>query len=193
MNGNNKQLDDLDSFITKNYNKLRKYCLNYNIDEDMLQNAYLTIRKRIEEKGWSGNSYTTYFVNSMVNANINRIKSLKHRMTLFLIDEDNQDLEELFPNLYDLDDYDEYINKVNYVTMKLLKFITYECQLTDNQIELFKIYYMQPTNKRITYRDLEKQTSNNITYIHHTFKLIREKIKNNFKEYLNNNETDDIE
>lgn len=188
----NENLKKYDQFIDENYNRLLTYCYNYNIQEDHLHNTYLRIRKRIEQQGFTGDSYYTYTIRGLVNQNLNEKKSLNYKKIVYIEDicslngDLNVDkLELILQNYYQYEISNEEKQQIiTEIVRKLFHYITFEMKCTEIEIMVFKIYYL--SKHKMTYEKITKLTGINKNKITAILRKIKKELNDNFINYLKN-------
>jgi DNA-directed RNA polymerase specialized sigma24 family protein len=177
-------LQKFNEFFTSNYNKLLTYCYDYRISADYLHQAYLNTYDKIQKTGWTGNSYTTYIIRSVVNLDINDKKSLKNRNVVNIDTENPLAIENKLEEIKTEDEINELIRQRNeYIVRELFQFLQYHVKCTEIEMMIFKIYYLSKT--KMSYVKIKQLTGVNKNRVTIILRKIKKQINENFINYLN--------
>lgn len=176
-----------DNWITDNYDSLINYCKQYEIDEDILPQVYIKIRERISLMGFRDNFYKTYMLRAIVNTQINELKKKKNK---YYFEIDNIDYKYAIENKMYENEMSElssknYQEEIMILSKKLFQYIKYK-QYNDEWQFIFRTYFLN--KKKYTYDKLYKITGVNKNKCTTIIQTIKKDLKNNFIEWLKNNE-----
>lgn len=180
------EVKKFNKFFNDKYEHLLNYCDRYDYPQDLLHHAYEKTLNKIKKSGWEGsnNYYTTYIINTIVNTYINEKKHSYNKKTDFIIDN-----EDYYCDVVDSIDVSEEMYIQNqYIVSKLFKYIQYKLQATEEEVMIFKLYYL--SNEKMTYKKINKLTGINKNRITRILKKIKTELNNNFINYLR--EEDDV-
>jgi hypothetical protein len=186
VTGHTEDIKRFDLWVTENYTELLKYCKNYRIEEDLLNDTYLNVRERIMRSGFTETYFKTYIVRSLRNLQINEAKKLKNK---FYINVDNKDYETNIENtLIENDEIEkdtmQYREDVMSLSKMLFKYI--ETKAYDNEMQfVFRCYYLM--RGRMTYAKLTKMTGINKNKCTKIIQTMKQDIRENFLQWLNGN------
>jgi hypothetical protein len=179
-------LQKFNEFFTSNYNKLLTYCYDYRISEDYLHQAYLNTYDKIQKTGWTGNSYTTYIIRSVVNLDINDKKSLKNRNVVNIDTENQLTIEDKLEEIKTEDEINELIRQRNeYIVRELFQFLQYHVKCSEIEMMIFKIYYLSKT--KMSYVKIKQLTGVNKNRVTLILRKIKKQINTDFITYINAN------
>jgi DNA-directed RNA polymerase specialized sigma24 family protein len=180
-----------DSFFADKYSKLLNEAVSitqhYDYSADMVNDAYLKVRQRIWNSGYTGNNYHGFVWQSISNEWKVLCNRKKIRTFIDIHDEENhfddvQKAEEVLLENKQLDDLrEEQYQKIEFIVRMLFRFI--ETNYGEKQSYLFKTYFLCGD----TYEQLSKRTGVNIAIISKTIKPMKKDLKYNFETYLKNN------
>jgi RNA polymerase sigma factor (sigma-70 family) len=187
--GNKEKVEMFDKFFSDEYNKIKTSAtsiLSHRDDtDDIIHNVYLTVRDRIERKGYDGDNFMGYLFRSFQNElrlAKNREKKVKlqdieHESVQFIADWVMNDTEE------DNQDTVVYRQEMLYVSQSLFRFL--QTRFTEKEQYLFKTYYL--SNQKMTYKDLAKQTKYEINTCSSIIKDMKKIIRVEFLIWLGDN------
>lgn len=173
----NKDIEQFNEYFNNNYDHFKDYCERYDYPIDLLHHAYEMMVKKIEKTGFENNHYATYIIRTICNTHINNKKHSYNKKTDFIPDkkhfevvDDNDDIEEV-----------KYM-KNQYIVSKLFKYIQNHLQCTEEEIMVWKLYYL--SSEKMTYKKVNEITGINKNRITKILRKIKKELNNNFKQYL---------
>jgi len=177
---------EFDNYFVDNYKKIKASAtslLKHRSDvEDVMHNVYLTIRDRIERKGYSGDTYGGYIYVSLQNEfKLAKNREKRHREIdiseehiEYVADWCLQDLQLSEQKDKDLQYKNEFIIQI------LFEFI--EGNFNEKEFYLFRVYYL--SENKMTYEKLAKQTGYQFSSLAQIIKNMKKRIRNEFQPYL---------
>jgi len=170
-----------------NYWLLQKYCKRYRIEEDILNTVYINIHDRIERSGYTESYFMTYVKRSIHNLRINEGKKNNGK---YWIDYDNADysttVEAKLQEIKETDiDTQQYREDIIYFSKKMFKFINERKYSSEWQF-VFRCYYLM--QGRMTYAKLTAMTGYNKNLCTKVIQTIKKDIRENFLQWLKNDE-----
>lgn len=164
--------------ILKSANTLCKSDYNDNVG-DIINDAYLKIRNKIQTNGFKGNNYMGYIWMTIRNEFLQQKRSESKRQ-FYSIEPNNVVLEIMVDQILndkneELEESRQYHIELMDITKNLFEYI--EVIFDEKQVYLFKNYYLIPNS---TYKKLSKRTGYTITDCSLTIKEMKKKIKADF-------------
>jgi DNA-directed RNA polymerase specialized sigma24 family protein len=191
---------DFDNFFTEAYNKLRNEAVSitghYDYSDDIVNDTYLKVRKRIWASGYTGSNFHGYCWLSIMNEwkvmkNREKIRPYIDIYNHIDVTVDGVDKEydyinrEVEKKLLEIEEENQqkqqYYDSIHVMVMVLFKYI--EGKYSDKECSLFKLYFINS----YTYKTLSSMTEYSLGYISGCIKPMKKDIAINFPSYFRKN------
>jgi len=187
LTGHTEQVNTFNCWYSSNYPKLKRYCKKYHINEDIINDVYISIHDRIVRSGYTTTQYMTYVKRAIGNLRINNGKKMNGKHFFEIENEDY--LNTVENRLIENDEYDkdtqEYREDVLYFSKKIFEYITYYKKYDDESLFVFRTYYLMPN--RFTYCKLTQMTGINKNRCTKIIQVMKKDIRTGFLNWLKTN------
>jgi RNA polymerase sigma factor (sigma-70 family) len=186
-----EKVKELDEYVQNNFNDIKRsantICKSYsngNVD-DIINDTYLKLRKKIERDGFDGKNYGGYFWMSLRNEYGMYLRKENRNKTVFINDNtlDDYDYTEIVERtLIEMDKDDKSSQNYYYELMEITEdlFIFINQRFTEEEVYLFRNYYLIPKQ---TYRKLSERTGFSIPDCSIIIKEMKRVIRKDFIPY----------
>ena len=186
-----EKVKELDEYVQDNFKEIKKsantICKSYsngNVD-DIINDTYLKLRKKIERDGFKGNNYGGYFWMSLRNEYGMSRRRENRNKTVFIHDNTFEDTD--YTNLVEQTliemDKDERSSQLYYYELMEITedlFIFINNRFTEEEVYLFRNYFLIPKQ---TYRKLSERTGFSIPDCSVIIKEMKRVIRQDFIPY----------
>ena len=185
-----EKVKEFDEYFVKNYEEHYRSCKtiakSYVNDDilDILHDAYIKVRNRIEKSGFNGTNYGGYLYLSIKNEFlIKKRNEKKYKEVGYDINPNMYfEVEHLLLEFEEIaQSTAEYDRDLMYVSEKLFKFV--EIHFDEKTNYVFRSYYLLPKQ---TYRKISARTNFTLKEISYIMKNTKKKIRKDFVKWVEN-------
>lgn len=179
---------NFDRFFVEKYQYLQGFTKSINPRHeylDTLHDSYIRARTRINENGYSGQSFLNYFRVVIINYYKSQYRNDKSRE---LVDIENPDYNQTIEDILSIKEDQllqeiENNNRNTFLTSSIYEYLNKYYDQRDQFI--FKTYFLLK-HKHLNYKQLSEATGFSITAVSNTIKKIKKDLRINLKCYILN-------
>ena len=151
--------------------------------ESLTHDAYLRARTRIDDNGFSGNTYLNYFRCVIMNLYKSNYRQQKQHQFIDIENPDYQNLtEQILKMKEDQEDQEKQQEATNtYLTSNVYEYLNK--YTTPKEQFIFKSYYLLHRH-HINYKELSRITGYSITSVSNIIKRLKKELRSNLELYI---------
>lgn len=185
------QVRHFDNYFSKNYGKIRNEAVSitqhYQYADDLVNDVYLKVKRRIWLSGFTGTNVHGYIWQSILNewrliCNKDKVRQFVSIENENSEDEHHEYRPEVEKKLQEQNEWNEqqedYYQSVEFVVNILFNYV--ETRYDQKAATLFKMYFLVGD----TYLELCNITGYSLGYVSKTLKPIKQDVRDNFSKYL---------
>lgn len=182
----NDKIKLFDEFFTTNYKYLISFSKSINPQSDyesLTHDVFLRCRQRIQENGYSGETYLNYVRVGLMNLYKSNYRQEKKHQFIDIEDPDYFNLTEDHLSLKaEQDQQQEEQNNINtYLILNVYEYL--DKYASPKELWVFRTYYLL-RHHHINYKELSKITGYSITSVSNIIKRLKKELRNNLELYI---------